>query len=111
MGSKAETAQALEAALAPYGTITTRKMFGEYGIYLGEKIPGCIADDMLYVRVTEPGKALYPDAELAPPYPGAKDHMVVPEDKWSQGDWLWKLLVATADAQPAPKPKKPKKPK
>jgi len=48
---------------------------------------------------------------MAPPYRGAKPSMLIPEARWRDGAWLAGLIRATADALPAPKPKKPKKPR
>ena len=40
------------------GEITTRKMFGDYGIYCNGKIFGLICDDRFYVKPTETGRQM-----------------------------------------------------
>ena len=80
-------------------------MFGEYALYREGKVAALLCDDRLFLKPTAPGRALLPDAEEAPPYPGAKPHLVVPEELWDEPGFLARLLAATADALPAPKPK------
>lgn len=61
--------------LAEAGTIRSRKMFGEYGLYCNEVFFAVICDDQLFVKVTPAGEAAFPDLPKAPPYAGAKDHI------------------------------------
>ena len=44
----------------------------------------------------------------APPYPGAKPHLLISADQWEDRDWLRQLVHATAAALPPPKKRKPK---
>ncbi|HYH12667.1 MAG TPA: TfoX/Sxy family protein [Thermomicrobiales bacterium] len=91
------------------GEARARKMFGEYGVYFGEKFVGIISDDQLYLKITEPGRALLPEAEEGAPYDGAKPHLMVSADVIEDGDRLREVARATADSLPAPKPKKVKR--
>ena len=86
------------------GTITYRKMFGEYGMYCDGKIFGLICDDQLFVKITEAGQKICPDLPGKPPYEGAKNYFLVEdvEDRRT----LTKLVAATCRELPAPKPKK-----
>lgn len=59
------------------GTIRSRKMFGEYGLYCGDVFFAVICDDQLFVKITPQGEAAYPDLPKAPPYKGAKDSFLV----------------------------------
>ena len=93
------------------GTVHARAMFGEYGFYCDGKIVALICDDRLFLKPTDAGHALLPEAEMAPPYPGAKPHIVVPEDMWEEDALMAELVSATAAALPAPKPKRPAKAK
>jgi TfoX/Sxy family transcriptional regulator of competence genes len=86
--------------------VRARKMFGEYGLYCDERFVGIVADDRLYLKVTEAGAALLPDAERESPYPGAKPHLVVDEEVIEDADRLSELMRTTAAALPAPKPKR-----
>jgi DNA transformation protein and related proteins len=106
MASSQTTVDELLAAIAEAGPITARKMFGEYCVYLGPKVIGLVADDEFFLKPTEIGKQIS-KAKEKPPYPGAKPSLVIPKSKWKDRDWMVGLVVATADALPAPK-KKPK---
>ena len=45
------------------GTITYRRMFGEYGLYCDGKYFGVICNDRALVKITPAGEALLPDVE------------------------------------------------
>jgi DNA transformation protein len=110
MGSRQETVDYLTDQMSGAGEVSARKMFGEYGVYCDGKMAALICDDRLFLKPTAAGAALLPDAETAPPYPGAKPHIVVPEEMWEDADLMASLLARTAEALPAPKPKKRKTP-
>jgi TfoX/Sxy family transcriptional regulator of competence genes len=105
MSSKQETVDYIVEQAASAGAVTGRKMFGEYGLYVGEKMVGSICDDQLFVKITQHGRALLDESHDAPPYPGAKPQIKVPGEKWDDAKWLGDLLRGTAEALPAPKPK------
>lgn len=90
------------------GDITARKMFGEYAIYCGPKMVASVCDDQLFVKPTDAGRLVAGPLREAPPYPGAKPNLLVPETQWNDRAWLTKLIRATAEALPLPKPKKQK---
>ena len=52
------------------GTIRSRKMFGEYGLYCDDVFFAVICDDQLFVKITPQGEAAFPDLPKAPPYEG-----------------------------------------
>lgn len=89
------------------GQVSTRKMFGEHALYLGTKVVALICDDTLFVKPTAGARALLPDAAEAPPYPGAKPHLVA-DVLLDDSDLLARVIRAVADDLPEPKPKKPK---
>lgn len=59
------------------GTIRSRKMFGEYGLYCDEVFFAVVCDDQFFVKVTPQGEAAFPNLPKAPPYEGAKDSFLV----------------------------------
>ena len=59
------------------GTIRSRKMFGEYGLYCDDVFFAVICDDQLFVKVTPQGEAMFSALPKAPPYEGAKDSFLV----------------------------------
>ena len=49
MASNPELVQYIADQLSPCGTITFKKMFGEYGLYLNGKMFASVCDDTLFV--------------------------------------------------------------
>ncbi len=91
--------------------VRARAMFGEYALYLDGKVVGLVCDDTLFVKPTEAGRALLGTPTEAPPYEGAKPHFCIRE-LLDDREGLQALLLATAAALPAPKPRvKAKAPK
>lgn len=93
------------------GSVHAHKMFGEYALYLDEKVVALVCDDQLFMKLTEPGKEFAVDRyEEGLPYSGAKPWMRINEEMYDDREWLIELLRITAEALPVPKPKsKPKK--
>jgi TfoX/Sxy family transcriptional regulator of competence genes len=89
------------------GTITYRKMFGEYAVYCEGKVVALICDNQLFVKPTEAGHAVIGKPVEAPPYPGAKAHFLI-EERLDDREWLAHLIRVTDAELPVPKPKKPK---
>jgi TfoX/Sxy family transcriptional regulator of competence genes len=86
------------------GEVSARKMFGEYALYLDGKVVGLICDDRLFLKPVPALAALLPDAEDAPPYPGARPH-IAPDAALDDPALLAQALRLVADELPAPKPK------
>ncbi len=86
------------------GTISSRKMFGEYAVYCDGKVVALICDDQLYVKPTAGGRALVGDPVEAAPYSGARLHFLV-TDRVDDREWLGALIAVTALELPVPKPK------
>lgn len=87
------------------GAIAFRKMFGEYALYCDGKVVALVCDDRLYVKPTEEGRRFAGTIDEAPPYPGAKPHLLL-QDRIDDRDWLCELVRITARALPPTKPKK-----
>lgn len=88
--------------------ITCKRMFGEYGIYIDGKVVAFACDNSLFVKAADATAALTATLPRQPPYPGAKPYPVA-DELLDDAEQLQALLVATADAMPAPKPKAPKR--
>lgn len=110
MATRQESIDTLVDSLAPL-QVRARKMFGEYALYIGEKIVALVCDEELFVKPTAAGAAFLDASHLAPPYPGAKPCLLVPGDRWTDRDWLAAFLIATEAALPVPPPRKPRVPK
>lgn len=90
------------------GAITSKSMFGEYGIYSDDKLFGLICDNKLFIKPTVGGREFVKDAVEAPPYPGAKNCFLI-EEKLEDRKWLSELVRISVKELPEPKSKKPKK--
>lgn len=94
--------------IAPDCGVSSKKMFGEYGLYSGGKMFGMVCDDRLFVKTTDGGRAHIGEVVEAPPYPGAKPIFLI-EDRLEDGEWLSELVRITTRELPEPKPKKKRK--
>ncbi len=102
MATNKETVSYILDQLAPL-PVRARAMFGEYGVYCEDKFVALICDDTLYVKPTAISSTFFDAADLAPPYPGAKDHCVVSGDRLEDRDWLQEVFTRTTEMLPAPK--------
>ena len=87
------------------GDITYRKMFGEYAIYGNGKVVALVCDNQLFVKPTPGGRKFAGKIAEAPPYPGAKPHLLI-DEKLDDRAWVSTLIRITARELPLPKPKK-----
>lgn len=88
------------------GNITYRKMFGDYGVYCNGKLFALVCDDQLFIKITDAGRSFCPELKAAPPYDGAKPCFLI--ENVDDRAYLTKLVTATCEALPEPKPRKPK---
>lgn len=105
MSSKQKNVDFLVEQMSGAGTVSSRKMFGEYAVYCDGKVIGLICDDQLFIKPTEKGKAFMNICEEKPPYPGAKPYFLIPDERWDDNEWLSELAHITALELPLPKKK------
>ena len=86
--------------------ITFRPMMGEYLLYYKGKLLGDICDNRVLLKPIDATKALMPDAEMQPPYKGAKPMLVL--ENLEDGNFIKELFDAMYAQLPEPKPKKRK---
>ncbi len=109
MATKVSTMEYIEDQLSEVAGISSRKMFGEYALYCGDKVVALVCDGKLFVKITEPGREYVGEHyKETPPYPGAKPYMYIDEDLIDDHEWLSQLIRLTETALPVPKPKKKK---
>ena len=109
MATKQRTVDYLLEQVPGTGAVSTKPMFGEYGVYVDGKMIGLICDNQLYVKPTTSGRLHAEPVSEAPPYPGAKPHLLIEADRWDNAEWLGDLLRITAAELPIPKPRTPKR--
>lgn len=105
MASSLDFVQYVCGQISDAGTITYKKMFGEYGIYCDGKVIGVVCDNQFFVKKTEAGALILPDCREAAPYTGAKPHFLIEDidDRMLMGTFI----SAVCRELPNPKPKKP----
>lgn len=90
--------------------LSYKKMFGEYALYIDDKVVAFICDDQLFLKPTAAGREYLGAVTEAPPYPGAKGYFLMvsePDDP----ERLREALTVTAAALPVPKPRLPRREK
>jgi TfoX/Sxy family transcriptional regulator of competence genes len=105
MASQQSTVDFIVEQMQAAGQVTSRKMFGEYGIFCSGKMVALVCDDQLFIKPTPGGRAFLGTVEDAPPYPGAKPCFLISGDRWDDGEWLGELVRITARELPLPKKK------
>lgn len=105
MASQQSTVDFLVDQFAAAGTVSARKMFGEYAIYCDGKMFALVCDDQLFVKPIAASRDFMGTPQEAPPYPQAKPWYVVPGELWDDREWLCELARRTAAALPLPPPK------
>ena len=88
--------------------ISYKKMFGEYGLYFGNKMFALVCDHKLFIKQTLSGREYINDVVEEAPYTGAKPCFLI-EEKIEDSIWLRKLVEITVKELPAPKVKKKQK--
>ncbi len=109
MSTSQTTAEYILDQAKAAGTVSIRKMFGEYAIYCDGQVVGLICDDQLFIKYTEPGKKFAAGRyEEGRAYPGAKPSMNV-TDALDNADFIAGLIKITATNLPVNKKKKSSK--
>lgn len=107
MASNPEFVEYVADQLSDAGNITYRKMFGEYGMYCDGKIFALICENQLFIKITDAGRRLAPNLEIAPPYDGAKDYFLI--ENIDDREFITSFVMETCKELPMPKTKKPKR--
>jgi TfoX/Sxy family transcriptional regulator of competence genes len=84
--------------------LSTRKMFGEYALYVDGKVVALVCDNAVFLKPTDAAKRRLGDVLEATPYPGAKLHSQVNE-QLDDRELFKALLLLTASELPIPKPR------
>ena len=92
MASSKDYLEYILEQLSGLDDISYRAMMGEYIIYYRGKIIGGIYDDRFLVKPVKSAVAMMPDADMEPPYEGAKEMLLV--DDVENRNVLGELLEA-----------------
>ncbi len=111
MASRQSTVDYILEQVAGAGTVSAKKMFGEFGLYCDGKMVALVCDDQLFVKITAEGKALVGACREKPPYPGAKPCFLISGDRWDDHEWLSELIRVSARHLPVAKKKAARKPR
>jgi len=85
------------------GVIRSRKMFGEYMVYVDDLPVVLVCNDIVYVKMHDCIEDLMKDAQTGVPYDGAKSHYILDIDDKDFSCTVVKLLK---EVTPMPKKKK-----
>lgn len=102
MASQQRTVDFILEQCAGAGTVSGRKMFGEYALFCAGKMVALVCDDQLFVKPTVAGRAHCGAVCEAPPYKGGKPCLLIDGDLWEDADWLARLIAVTAAELPVP---------
>lgn len=108
MATSKDFADFISDQLQAAGAITTKKMFGEYGIYLEGVFFGLLCDNNLFIKPTQAGREFIGIVTEASPYPGARLYFLIGE-KIEDSEWLSQLARVTKNDLDVPEKKKKKK--
>lgn len=89
--------------LSPLGVVSSRKMMGDYVIYVDGKCAIIACDGICYVKKLPELSNLMAEAEVGCPYEGAKEHYILDVE---HRDSALKVVGILRDVLPYPKKKK-----
>jgi len=105
MASSPDFVEFVQEQLSGLGALRSRKMFGEYCVYVNEKPIVLICDDRVYLKIIPELADLLQDAERGYPYEGASERYVLDIDN---RELSREAVTILERATPIPKPKKPR---
>ena len=91
--------------LPPLWSIRSRKMFGEYMIYLNDKPILALCDNTVFVKKLPVLGDIMANSACGCPYEGAKEHYILDID---DTDLARQVVAVLETVTPLPKPKKKK---
>lgn len=77
MSSSKEYIEFVCEQISRYGTVTYRKMFGDYMAYIDEKPVLLVCDNTVYIKEFPELDGIMSDAERGIPYDGAKERYIL----------------------------------
>jgi len=103
MGSTADFTAYICDQLEGVGAVRSRKMFGEYMIYVNDKPVVLVCDDTVFVKMLPCLEELLAERPTGNPYEGAKEHYILdPDDR----ETLRRAAALAEEVTPLPKKRK-----
>jgi TfoX/Sxy family transcriptional regulator of competence genes len=93
------------AQVADSGAVRSKKMFGEYMVYVNDRPILLVCDNTVFVKMLPEIAALMGEVETGFPYNGAKEHYVLDIDNAAHARTV---VAALLPIVPIPKPRKKK---
>lgn len=84
--------------------LASKRMFGEYALYLNGKVVAFVCDNKLFLKPTQAGRALLGSPTEAPAYPGSRNYFLL-EEELEDSALLRRAFEVTESVLPVPKPK------
>lgn len=107
MATNADYIEYVCGQIQDVGVVTSKKMFGEYMVYVNAKPVLLICDNTVFVKMLDCIADEMKDADTGNPYNGAKLHYILDIDN---AEFAKEIILKLAAVTPIPKPRK-KKPK
>lgn len=107
MASTKEYVDYVCESVKEYGIIASKKMFGEYMVYINDKPIILICDNTVFIKMKEEIKDLMQNAEQGFPYQGAKEHYILDVEDF---ELTRKVIPVLEKITEVPKKKKKKSP-
>ena len=101
MGSTQDYVDFVQERIGLAGRITSRRMFGEFALYLDGKVVSFICDNSVFLKPLPANAPLAAALPQGAPYPGAKMYWVL-DELLDDTERLQEILLTTAEALPAP---------
>lgn len=79
--------------LSGVGVVRTRKMFGDYCVYVDEKPAVLVCDNIAYVKKHPVIEDMMRNAECGCPYAGAKEHYILDVDHRDKAEEVLRTLL------------------
>lgn len=105
MATSKEYADFVCERVSRFGAVRSKKMFGEYMVYIDDKPILLVCDNIVFVKMLDCVSRLLCDAETGYPYEGTKPHYILD----IENDALCESVInALLPVVPVPKPRKKK---
>ena len=85
-----------------------KRMFGEYALYLDDKVVAFACDNSLFIKPSAETARLTAELPQRPPYPGAKDYPMA-DELLDDAEALRRVFIDSAALLPEATPKKTKR--